>query len=371
MYKATDYNFFRYQLTTLEPLNIGFGEQLGNLRKTLDYIPGATIRGRLASLYIKNYGPPDSTTPENPTTPDFRKLFFSGDLLFLNAYPLHPTLRTNSIPMPYTIYGCKYFGNQVPNGLPEDNHGLIETVAQKPDKTFKCPHLDCLDPPRHKDGYLTSTRDTLYNFKPVRRIDNHNNLQNEDFFAVESIETDCSFSAYIAIKKNASGKPSEEIIDFLHEHIQGGSEHRLGAGKSPGNGLCSFSSLIGINQTNHLFTIPEEAKKGDFLHILCYGDLIIRDDLGHFLSVLPAEKLHTELELIPARSFWKTDTTRRFITGLGMPESTRLTIQKGSVFTYQWKESVTHPELPLTVGESPEYGHGILVYNHHLREITA
>ncbi|RLB72109.1 MAG: hypothetical protein DRH04_00265 [Deltaproteobacteria bacterium] len=363
MYKAADYNFFSYRLTTVEPLNIGGGEQIGNLRKTLDYISGATIRGRLAALHIREYGPPENQ-PTAGDLPDFRSLFISGEVIFSNAYPCHPEMGGNAIPMPGTVLGCKYFGNLAPNGLPADNHGLVETVAREPDKEFKCPHDGCDDPPRRREGYLSNIGGKLYNFAPPRRVDNHNNHQSEDFFAVESLETGCSFDGWIAVGKDLPAA----VSGFLHRHIRNGSEHRLGAAKSPGNGLCSFGSLVGVEDGQHFFTTPGKGVKDELLHVFCHGDLIIRDNADRFSAVLPAARLHSDLEPVPERSYWKTGSTRRFITGLGMPDSTRLTIRKGSVFTYRWRKDVENPELPLAVGESPEYGHGLLIYNHHLRD---
>jgi CRISPR-associated protein Csx10 len=78
---------------------LAFGARRGttsNFVDTLDYIPGTTIRGAVASRYLSEIGPASDAR--------FKETFIAGGLLFPNLYPA----RSNpSLPLPLTARTCK------------------------------------------------------------------------------------------------------------------------------------------------------------------------------------------------------------------------------------------------------------------------
>lgn len=92
---------FDYMLETLAP--VCFTEQSGDnvLYATKQYIPGAAVRGALAALYIKEHNVKDAHKDTM-----FRKLFLSGEVRYLPAYP-RGNNGSEAIPAPLSIMVSK------------------------------------------------------------------------------------------------------------------------------------------------------------------------------------------------------------------------------------------------------------------------
>ena len=121
--------YIYYELETLEPLIIGDNSQIGNLVRTNDYIPGNTILGLFAALYLRKKKTPYKNSEKQGYDDDFAALFLSDAVHFHNAYPVHEDLRNKTIPMPMSIFGCKYFGENIFNSQ-EKQHGLVDKVFE-------------------------------------------------------------------------------------------------------------------------------------------------------------------------------------------------------------------------------------------------
>src|SRR5713226_2311354 len=77
----------------LSPVCLAAAVPAGNLTRTLDYIPGSTVRGALAALYLESGKPVDTT---------FEQLFLSGEVTYGNLY------LNGAAPWPLSARSCKH-----------------------------------------------------------------------------------------------------------------------------------------------------------------------------------------------------------------------------------------------------------------------
>jgi CRISPR-associated Csx10 family RAMP protein len=111
-----DDNMNKYQInvTLLSPVCIAQKRGIGNVIQTLDYIPGSTIRGVLAMLYIR----------ENGTDPNL-KIFTSDNVRFGNCYPEGAKI------IPFTATSCKYNRGFSTGRSPGDGqHGVLDSLFE-------------------------------------------------------------------------------------------------------------------------------------------------------------------------------------------------------------------------------------------------
>ena len=85
-------DYYDIEAELLTPCCMSEQPAMGNEVTTLDYIPGAALRGMLADLYLRKGGEADAL---------FRKLFCSDEVSFPNLYA------ANHYPLPVSAYTCK------------------------------------------------------------------------------------------------------------------------------------------------------------------------------------------------------------------------------------------------------------------------
>lgn len=113
------------------PLSLGDESKLGNFEQTLNFIPGAILRGAVAARTLKDCPLPDhqvdhSTCPQKDTCP-FWQIFGKEEVHFGYSYPgkLGPVY-----PFPLTAHTCKYNpGLPNPESLLVDGHGIYDLLA--------------------------------------------------------------------------------------------------------------------------------------------------------------------------------------------------------------------------------------------------
>ena len=120
-------------ITTKSPLLLSQGPPAHNLIKTLDFIPGNTIRGLLARQYLSNGGQAGDS--------DFASLFLFGETRFGFA-------RINGCQtIPLSARSCKYN-----DGFKEDQgHGVIDVLLS--DKERRCEEQECNMPVDYFEGF--------------------------------------------------------------------------------------------------------------------------------------------------------------------------------------------------------------------------
>jgi CRISPR-associated protein Csx10 len=138
------------------PLCLADGTPADNLTRTLDYIPGSTVRGTLAQHYLASGAKPDAA---------FERLFVGGEVTYGNLYP------NGGTPIPLSAHSCKYRG-----GFPADGrHGVADLLlprlldqqtgkASAPPQAEVCE--DCGAPLSPYSGYLDHRGRTV----PIDRL---------------------------------------------------------------------------------------------------------------------------------------------------------------------------------------------------------
>jgi len=114
-------NKYRMEITLNSPVCIAQKRGIGNVIETLDYIPGSTIRGALAMLYLQKKGEYNDNEKiwelkEKKQKEQFNAVFNSDNARFGNCYPEEAKV------IPYTATSCKYF-----SGFRKDPHDPAET----------------------------------------------------------------------------------------------------------------------------------------------------------------------------------------------------------------------------------------------------
>ena len=288
--------YIYYELETHEPMITGNSAETGNLLRTNDYIPGNTILGLFASLYLKK----KKTAYSNNNTvykDDFAAMFLSDTLHFFNAYPLHAETRIRAIPMPMTVFGCKHFGENIFNSR-EKQHGVFDMVFETVPKNFVCNVNGCNCEMKHKDGYLYYYEGIPRNLNVKKRIDAHINVDEEQLYAFEAVEKNTLFYGYIGICEENfeaySGLLKElgEVNLFLSSDCP----FRIGKAKSRGYGLIRLNYFneeeYPFNKNLHL----ENLNGDNLLSVYCYSDIILKKSSGQYYSWIDPNFIHNDLE---------------------------------------------------------------------------
>ncbi|MFQ5638880.1 MAG: RAMP superfamily CRISPR-associated protein [bacterium] len=133
---------YRVRIELLEPVCIATQRGVGNVIPTLDYIPGSSLRGALALLWLEEFGSTTSAgvyeIPTNAKQSEFDRLFNSDDIVFGNCYI------GDARPIPMTAMTCKHnkgFDRR------KGQHGVLNTLFRDTnaclDPTFNGFNLNC------------------------------------------------------------------------------------------------------------------------------------------------------------------------------------------------------------------------------------
>lgn len=358
--------YIYYELETLEPLIIGDNSQIGNLVKTKDYIPGNTILGLFAALYLRKNKTPHKNSPENCYNDDFAGLFLSDSVHFHNAYPVHEDVKNKTFPMPMSIFGCKYFGGNTYNSQ-EKQHGLVDKVFETLPHNYCCNAKRCNCEMMHRDGYLYFYEGMLMNLFVKKRIDAHVNVDDEQLYSFEAIEKNTHFYGYIGICENDFEKYSDLLKELAEVNLFLPSDYpfRIGKAKNRGHGLVRLNDFreaeYPFNRTLSLNAVNSVT----LLSVYCYSDIILKNSWGQSYTWLDPAFINKDLKLMEDLSYWQFGEYRGFNAKKRMPQGKEIIIKKGSVFVFGTaNQDLDLTDLPVSIGELQNAGFGKLIYNH-------
>jgi hypothetical protein len=356
--------YIYYEIECAEPMIISDNSQLSNLITVRDYIPGNTILGLLAGRFIQfGFSPYDSSGKKY--NEDFKTLFLSDDVLYINAYPLHNETQSPCLPMPLSVFGCKYFGENTFDSKKEE-HGFKDMTFQTIPLDFACPQCGSKDM-KHKEGYLYHHEGELKNLKINKRIDTKINVDGELLYSLEAVEKGNQFYGFIAITSDKFEKYFDLLNDLLFGKGYDNLNFRIGTVRNRGYGLISFKNF---EERPFLFNnnIPPEKKQ---LSIYCYEDLILKNPLNQYYTYLSPEFILEQsgdesLTLRMDLSYWENTTLAGFNNKKKMPLNRELIVKKGSVFVYDVKGDfeTENNKLPCYIGSFINRGFGRVIYNH-------
>lgn len=127
-----------------EPLIVSQKAEAGNEFHTLDYIPGATLRGALAARVAGRH---DLTHTTDPVYHDFVRLFCRGEVVFPTLYPAYrePEDTTRIFPTivaPQNLLTCELFPGYTASSGPPEVHG-VQLAASAWNEDPTCAYAGC------------------------------------------------------------------------------------------------------------------------------------------------------------------------------------------------------------------------------------
>ena len=319
---------------------VGNGEE--NSSRSLFYIPGSALRGALISQYIK--------THDQDTDPDFERLFFSGKVRFLNAYPVDQNGKRMS-PIPASWRVQKGIGHM--EAFPVADWALKTDPIKN--KTISKP-------------YLGNVETGTYGFKPLEELAIHIASQGRGVvqrgqstvFQYQSLSRGQRFKAIIA-----ADEPKD--INLLKDYLQPDTCLYLGRSRSAGYGKVVIEELsadtideaLGATSTAYTLTL--------------LSDAILRDengqptyDLDSYLSRRFGNKpiKHTA-------AFIRSTETGGFNRKWKLPLPQMPALGMGSVFVYP-TDALTNDEITdlieKGIGERRVDGFGQVAVTHSAKE---
>ncbi len=369
--------YLSYRLKLEEPLIVGNGSQIGNVLQTQDHIPGSSMLGVCAGLYIRKGNKPQDD--KGGYSDEFRSLFLSEQTIFSPSYPLAGGYE--SFPMPLSVLGCKYYGFQEPKGRDPDMHGFTDFLYR--DIPDQCLVDNCRAGLEHKRGfcYPTDDRHGYCNHDVDRQILSHNQVSEEPedkrLFSFESLAEGQQFHGEISFSDEGH---REIIYRLLSEY----PVVKIGKARNRGYGRVRiFSPRPTDKSVRDDLGDPNPSDR--HFSIYLYSDAILMDRKLNYRTSIDEEDLAFQLRLKSAnglkvylkpegdlKSFYTDSVVLGFNQHRKMPLPMEKTISKGSVFTVQYngdnKEIKTKlDELQANgMGLRRNEGFGMVVVNHKI-----
>lgn len=192
---------YRIKARALDALTLASECQAGNVTHTLDYIPGASIRGALAAEWEGEKG-----------SADFVRLFESGDAIFENLRPM--VHEREGYPIPLSTRQCKTNGGwRVQKPDEPESHGVQDFLLDgMPGEG--CTTGTCAPAGGKEDGTQLVRSPGWYGLDgqapfPIRIARNaglHNEIEDEKgtpregfLFALQEIPADTEFVGYVRL----------------------------------------------------------------------------------------------------------------------------------------------------------------------------
>lgn len=394
------------KLKNLQPLCVSSEAAQGNIRPTLDYIPGGTLRGALAAHLNATH--PDMSSER------LHALLLDDQLRFRNLYPLassddQDSNGRDSYPLPQTARACKLFGgfktNDSEHGvedglLPLLRYRLGGETAVLPHRL--CTHKDCDLPLEPFSGFYANAPKVNYQqVQPSKRfvtqtaIDPRREaVRPSNLFTVEVLDEGQTFAGYISLANEADEQWFSEQVCAT------GTTLRIGYGRTRGMGLMEIIDYE-ITPQGYWEEMPLEKRISIFneqaqtlncpipqghtlFSITLLSDTILRDPHFRYLQNISQDVLAQEIDPKLANSVHQaTFASTRTIAGWSSPQklprpmARALTV--GSVFVFQTPLSIDELVSVLQetavethgIGERREEGFGQLVVCHPFHQEVA
>lgn len=379
-------NKYKMTITLKSPICIARKRGTGNVIETLDYIPGSTIRGALAMLYMKLHG--DYCTKNNTwwlpnpsKQEEFKLIFNSENTRFGNCYPEGAKV------IPFTASSCKYHSGFAP--ITDDQHGVLDTLTgiakyeslanSSPDyeilkKYEKCE--ECNSVMDRFGGYYRKKGRDYELVRVSKRLIAHTAIME----SLEIARPESLYTLEVLNEKKREGKifkpqkfigefETDDAFDSLKNLLEQNNIIYIGSAKSRALGEVEVE-LEDDNEQNsersmsdRLNELNEELESLGryFFSVTLHSDVILRDEILRFKSTLDTCDLIETLENLSNslcsddigmfkqiissfqhhRNWLVTYLVTGWNTALKLPKEDEVTIPKGSVFLFSTEKSLT------------------------------
>ena len=306
--------YVQLEIRTLQPVKMGSTGSQSDYESALDYVAGSTLRGAIIAEYLKQ-----NSGRELHEDPVERKRWLEGSLRFLNAYPTDESGR-RSYPFPACLYAdkadMKLFREK---GRLDGPVNILEDKKRAAGKV------------RIKGDFLVEDRDGRWRWLETETQGNlHINLQGErtGLYRYESIALGQKFVTAVAMDDE-----DEQLLNFFRSFA--GRKLYLGGSRSNGYGLCEIMEVREVSRNPE--QPAENVEWGQHLYVYCLSDVILRDQCGQLLSVVPESLLEQQIGVKVTRECVavQTITTSGFNQRWGARLPRLQAIRKGSVLKYR------------------------------------
>lgn len=305
---------YRLQVHTVSPVAISEFHRRDQTVRTLNHLPGTSVRGALAAALL-------DTLNRQPGQDPFPLLFTSGRVRYNNFYPLpDPDVSSSfqtSWPLPATAASCKREpGFHHVDRAPLQGHGALDTLAAwLTGHAHEESYQDCVKCKGGLDtitGFyqqLASSPDKVYrpadpSLRLVARTAMDNTFGTADhgsLYTIEVIEEEQTFVGIIEVEADTSAQ-GESTLEGLLDRI--GWEFWIGAARSRGLGHVRVDGLEPLDSpaplgeridafNRALQTVGDGEVSDDewFIPVTLLSDAILPDRYLRFQTALDIQAL--------------------------------------------------------------------------------
>jgi len=317
-------NALTFQIHLQEPVlvtQVGSGDP--NSAVGFDFIPGTVIRGALIGRYLQRR----NEDKVDATDEDFRRLFFDGNVRFLNAYPAETRTEVRTLPTPLSWRRGKDEDYPIYN-IALDNSGIEIENKKNPGKNWVLVNQPfcCMRKEVDEDGnYQTEL------YKPATQIKIHTARANR-----QNVTSDGStIFRYLALDpgQNFAGviiADDKSDLDEINALLDGDTALSLGKSHLAGYGHVKVGT---VKNEEGWKEYPTESKSEEkCIIVTLLSDAIVRDDKnGAYVATIKPILGESE------KAFVRTRVQGGFNRTWNLPLPQTLAIQAGSVFVYKNK----------------------------------
>lgn len=264
-------------LYTVQPILATSFQGDPNSDVSYSYIPGSMIRSALLGKYLKdNSLPDDDIVADTEANKEVRRLFFTGETRFLNAYLMTNNDRQpRSLPVPRSIFKQK-----------GDDSKEIEAYDLSRIETSDIPSDLSSPKPLSNDNFCTVNYNEITLYKDNRRINIHHKRDRRqgratkdsgEIFRYEAIDASQSFQAVVICE-------NDNDAIFLKDLLLKNPNLYLGGSQSAGYGAIEIKDIQIYDYWSEVGVSSDQRNTSEALTITLLSDVILRDINGQYVA---------------------------------------------------------------------------------------
>ena len=317
-------NALTFQIHLQEPVlvtQVGSGDP--NSAVGFDFIPGTVIRGALIGKYLQRRNEDEV----DATDKDFRRLFFNGNVRFLNAYPSQTRTEVRTLPTPLSWRRGKDEVDPIYN-IALDDSGIEKENEKYPGINWVLVNEPFCSMRKELDEH-GNYQIELY--KPATQINIHTaraNRQNvtkdgSTIFRYLALDSGQNFAGVILVDDKSD-------LDEINTLLDGNTTLTIGKSHLAGYGQVKIGTVKTEEDWKEYTTVSKSEENCIIVTLL--SDAIVRDDkTGAYVATI--KPILGEHE----KAFVRTRVQGGFNRTWNLPLPQTLAIQAGSVFVYKNK----------------------------------
>jgi CRISPR-associated protein Csx10 len=355
-----------YRLQLLEPLLVP--GLLGEPNSAISYpfVPGSQIRGALIGLHLRSKlgsGEIDLLDEEG-----FRKLFFSGNIRYLNAYP-EDSREKRMLPTPRSWFTVK-----------REESEILDRSNKQPQNGDSCDPKQKLEEVSAEFCSLSPSGEVEL-LSPMRQINVHTQRDpmmgraTRDKGAVFRYNALAPGQCFVGVILFDTADSSSSDLQVIKELLQRG-DLWLGGSRSAGYGHVCIDRVRVVEDWQEIedlqayHDVPAEEK----FTVTLLSDALVRDPYTGQFSKDPTPEIAAVLgtgseDLCIEICFWSTSLVGGFNRKWGLPLPQAVALAAGSVFVFETKKEIDKEKLQRLVeqgiGERRIEGFGRITVDWH------